>query len=155
AKVVGVTATPCRGDGRGLGGVFQRLIETADIPALQVAGHLAAVVTYAPSRPDLAGVHIRRGDYVEHELETAVNTAKLVGDLLEHWLRLARGRRTVVFCVTVKHSLHVRDRFREAGILAEHIDGTTPIEERDAILRKLARGEIDVITNCAVLTEGV
>jgi superfamily II DNA or RNA helicase len=154
ALIIGITATPCRGDGRGLGGIFQRLIETVDIPALVGAGHLVPIVTYAPSQPDLESVHVRRGDYVQGELEAAVNTAKLVGDIVEHWLRIARGRPTVVFGTTVKHSIHIRDCFCEAGIMAEHLDGNKPVEERDAILAKLASGQIDVLTNCAVLTEG-
>jgi superfamily II DNA or RNA helicase len=154
AKLVGVTATPCRADGRGLGGVFQRMIETVDLPALQAAGYLVPVVTYAPSQPDLRGVHVRQGDYVTAEVEERVDTQKLVGDIVEHWLRLARGRPTVVFCASVRHSIHVRDRFREAGIMAEHLDGEMPAEERDILLAKLASGEIEVITNCGVLTEG-
>jgi superfamily II DNA or RNA helicase len=152
-KVIGVTATPCRADGRGLGGVFKRLIETVDIPTLQAAGHLVPVQTYAPSTPDLRGIRVR-GDYVPEELEPAVNTRQLVGDIVEHHLRLAHGRPTVVFCASVAHSVHVRDRFREAGVMAEHLDGKTPAAERDALLAKLASGEVEVLTNCGVLTEG-
>jgi DNA or RNA helicases of superfamily II len=78
ARLVGVTATPCRADGRGLGGVFEQMIETVDIPGLQAAGYLVPVQTYAPSRPDLRGVPVRQGDYVTSELEAAVNTQQLV-----------------------------------------------------------------------------
>jgi DNA repair protein RadD len=154
ARLVGVTATPCRADGRGLGGVFEQMIETVNIPGLQAAGYLVPVQTYAPSRPDLRGVPVRQGDYVTSELEAAVNTQQLVGDIVEHHLRLARGRPTAVFCASVRHSIHVRDRFREAGTIAEHLDGETPNEERDALLAKLASGEIEVISNCGVLCEG-
>ena len=142
-------------DGRGLGSVFERMIETVDIPALQAAGYLVPVQTYAPSRPDLHGIHVRQGDYVTSELEACGQHAaarRRHRRALD--LRLARGRPTAVFCASVKHSIHIRDRFREAGIMAEHLDGETPNEERDAILAKLASGEIEVLTNCAVLTEG-
>jgi superfamily II DNA or RNA helicase len=60
----------------------------------------------------------------------------------------------VVFATGVAHSLHLRDEFRRAGVLAEHIDGTTPIEERDKILADLAAGTVDVVCNAMVLIEG-
>ena len=83
-----------------------------------------------------------------------MNTDRLVGDIIEHWHRLGEGRRTVVFTVNVAHSLHIRNEFRRSGVLAEHIDGGTPIEERKAILAGFAAGNVDVVCNCAVLTEG-
>ena len=85
---------------------------------------------YAPSRPDLTGVPVARGDYVERLLAERVNTPKLVGDIVTHILRHARGRPTVVFATSVAHSVHIRDELQLAGITAEHIDGKTPVEER-------------------------
>jgi hypothetical protein len=79
---------------------------------------------------------------------------KLVGDIVSHWHRLAEGRRTVVFATGVQHSIHIRDEFIKSGVSAEHLDGATPKDERDDILRKLACGAIDVVTNAMVLTEG-
>jgi DNA repair protein RadD len=154
AIVLGLTATPCRGDGRGLGASFDMLVECPGVQELIDLGFLVATKVYAPSTPDLCGVRVERGDYVERQLAERVDTPKLVGDVVEHWHRLADGRRTVVFATGVGHSIHIRDEFRRSGIAAEHIDGTTPVEERDAILARLSRGEIDVITNCMVLTEG-
>jgi DNA repair protein RadD len=154
AVILGLTATPCRGDGRGLGNVFQMLIECPSVAELIANGYLVGTNVYAPTRPDLTGVHVRRGDYVESELAARMNTAKLVGDVVEHWLRLGERRPTVVFAVDVAHSVHLRNEFRDAGVLAEHLDGSTPIEERDRILAQLASGTIDVVTNCMVLTEG-
>lgn len=154
AIVIGLTATPCRGDGRGLGTAFNTLIEGADIAELTAAGYLVPARVYAPSRPDLAGVRVERGDYVEKQLAAAVDRPQLVGDIVEHWLRLAERRATVVFATGVAHSVHVRDEFRRHGVMAEHLDGSTPAEQRDAILAGLAVGRLDVVTNAAVLTEG-
>jgi len=154
AAVIGLTATPCRGDGRGLGGIFDVLIECQDVATLTAAGYLVPAQIYAPSQPDLAGVRVERGDYVERQLAERVDTAQLVGDIVEHWLRLAERRRTVVFATGVGHSVHLRDEFRRAGVLAEHIDGSTPIEERDAILGLLAAGNVEIVSNAMVLTEG-
>ena len=58
------------------------------------------------------------------------------------------------FAVSVQHSIHIRDEFVKSGVRCEHIDGTTPKPERDASLARLASGEIEVVTNCMVLTEG-
>ena len=154
ARIVGLTATPCRGDGRGLGNTFELLIEGASVAEL-VAGHwLVQTKVYAPSRPDLTGIQVRRGDYVEDQLAAKVNTAQLVGDIVEHWHKLGECRRTVVFAVNVAHSVHIRNEFRRSGVLAEHIDGSTPLEERNSILKQLATGKIEIVTNCQVLTEG-
>jgi superfamily II DNA or RNA helicase len=154
AIILGLTATPCRADGRGLGNVFQGLIEAPSVAELTAAGYLVPAKIYAPVRPDLTNVQVRRGDYVEGQLAERVNTAKLVGDIVEHWHRLGHGRRTVVFAVNVAHSVHIRDEFRRSGVLAEHLDGSTPIEERKRILAGFAAGTIDIVCNCAVLTEG-
>jgi DNA repair protein RadD len=154
ATIIGLTATPCRGDGKGLGNVFEELIEAATVSELIQGGFLVPTRVYAPVRPDLTGIPVGRGDYVEWQLAERLNTAQLVGDIIEHWHKLADRRRTVVFAVDRAHSVHLRDEFRRSGVLAEHIDGATPIEERDAILEKLARDVVEVVCNCAVLTEG-
>src|SRR4030095_11191457 len=83
-----------------------------------------------------------------------MDTAKWVGDVATHWFRHVVRRKTVIFATSVAHSVHLRDEFRKLGALAEHIDGSTLKDERDAILTKLARGEIEIVTNCQVLTEG-
>jgi superfamily II DNA or RNA helicase len=154
AVVLGVTATPCRGDGKGLGNVFDVLIESATVAELIAGGYLVKARVYAPSRPDLTGVQIRAGDYVESQLAQRVDKPELVGDIVTHWLKLAAARTTIVFATSVAHSVHIRDEFRRSGILAEHIDGTTPAEERKEILARLEAGKVEVVSNCAVLTEG-
>jgi superfamily II DNA or RNA helicase len=154
AVVVGLTATPCRGDGKGLGNLFEELVETPNIGELVELGHLVPTTVYAPSIPDLTGVKVERGDYVESQLAQRMDDAQLVGDVVTHWHRLASDRQTVVFASGVAHSVHLRDEFRRTGVWAEHIDGSTPTEERDAILARLADGRVQVVTNCNVLTEG-
>ena len=154
AIIVGLTATPCRGDGRGLGKVFDILVEGPPVAELIEAGHLVPARIYAPSQPDLSGIAVARGDYVESQLAERVDKPELIGDAVSNWLRVAERRRTVVFATGVAHSLHLRDEFRRNGIVAEHIDGSTPIEERAAILAALASGAAEVCCNAMVLTEG-
>jgi superfamily II DNA or RNA helicase len=153
ATVIGITATPTRSDGRGLGDIFEILIECQPVAELIAGGFLVGTKVFAPTTPDLTGVRVERGDYVERELAPRMDQAELVGDVISHWLRLAERRRSVVFASSVGHSV-LRDEFRRAGVVAEHIDGSTPADERDAILAGLSTGNIEVVTNYGVLTEG-
>jgi DNA repair protein RadD len=155
AIVLGPTATPCRGDGRGLGNVFEKIIEAPQIAELIKLGYLVKPKIYAPPPPNLRGVEVAAtGDYVIHQLSDRVNTDVLVGDLIEHWLKHAGRRRTIVFAVDVAHSVHIARDFVRSGVRAEHVDGSTPQEERQAILARLASGETEVVSNCMILTEG-
>ena len=154
ATILGATATPCRGDGRGLGGIFETMIEAPQVPELIALGYLVGTRTYAPIDPDLTGVHTVAGDYVEDQLAERMDRAELIGDIVTHWHKYSERRRTVAFCVNVAHSIHLCDEFVRAGVRCEHIDGSTPKDERDATLARLASGEIQIVTNCMVLTEG-
>jgi DNA repair protein RadD len=154
AALLGMTATPCRGDGRGLGNIFDTMIECPQVADLIVGGFLVRSRVYAPVDPDLRGVRTQQGDYVVGQLERRMNTDALVGDIVEHWLKYGERRRTVCFAVGVEHSVHIRNEFLQADVRAEHLDGSTSISEREAILARLASGETEVVTNCMVLTEG-
>src|SRR5262249_7353365 len=126
AIVIGLTATPCRGDGRGLGNVFDTMIECPQIGELITLGHLVKLKIFAPAPPDLRGVETAStGDYVIHQLSDRMNTDPLVGDIVEHWLRHSGRRRTVIFAVDIAHSVHIRNELIKSGVKAEHIDGST------------------------------
>src|SRR5262245_37558518 len=131
AVLIGLTATPCRGDGRGLGGIFNCLIEAPQIPDLIELGYLVKTRVYAPIKPNLCGVRIRRGDYVEDELAERMDNPKLVGDIVTHWHKYGQRRKTVAFACNVAHSLHIRDEFVRSSVRAEHLDGETPKDDRD------------------------
>ena len=154
AAVIGLTATPCRGDGRELGNIFTKLIECPQVEELIGLGVLVRSRVYAPVDPDLTGVRTQNGDYVINQLASRMNTDKLVGDIVTHWLQYGERRRTVVFAVDVAHSVHIRNEMMRARVRAEHLDAGTPIREREAILARLAAGETELVTNCMVLTEG-
>jgi DNA repair protein RadD len=109
---------------------------------------------YAPVIPDLKGVKTQTGDYVVSQLAHRMNTDALVGDIVTHWHRHGERRKTVAFAVDVAHSVHIRDEFVRACVRAEHLDGNTPIKEREAILARLESGETELVSNCQVLTEG-
>jgi DNA repair protein RadD len=154
ATLLGLTATPCRGDGRGLGGIFETIIECPQVAQLIEQGHLVRTRVYAPVDPDLRGVKVQAGDYVETQLAERMDRPKLIGDIVTHWHKFSERRKTVAFACSVAHSIHIRDEFVKSGVRAEHIDGATPKAERDASLERLANGEIELVSNCMVLTEG-
>jgi DNA repair protein RadD len=154
AVLLGATATPARGDGRGLGGIFDVIVETPQVAELIEQKYLVRTRVYAPNDPDLEGVRVQAGDYVESQLAERMDRPKLVGDIVTHWHKYGERRKSVAFAVNVAHSIHLRDEFVKSGVRAEHIDGSTPKPDRDAALSRLASGETELITNCAVLGEG-
>jgi DNA repair protein RadD len=154
AMLLGMTATPCRGDGRGLGNIFTAMVEVPQIAELIEQGYLVPSRVYAPVDPNLKGVRTSQGDYVIGQLSMRMNTPQLVGDIVLHWHKFGERRRTVAFAVDIAHSVHIAREFVNAGVRAEHLDGGTPIAEREAILARLESGETELVSNCMVLTEG-
>jgi DNA repair protein RadD len=152
---LGLTATPCRGDGRGLGNIFDVLIEAPQTNELITLGTLVPAKVFAPVFRDIAkGVATSQGDYVISALSKRMNADELVDDIVTEWLAHGEGRPTVAFSVDVAHAVHIRDRFRQAGIAAEYVSGETPVSQRDQILAALVSGATKVVANCMVLTEG-
>jgi len=152
--VIGLTATPARGDGKGLGEIYDDLIVSVSMSDLVKQGHLVPARYFAPSKPDLSKLKTSKGDYVVKELEKRVDKPQLVGEVIENWLNIAPDRQTVVFCVTRSHARHVLDEFLLRGIKAGYLDGDTPLEERKQVLADIASGDIQVLVNIFVATFG-
>lgn len=151
--LVGLTATPCRLDGSGLG-CFETMVIGSGARELTADGWLVPSKVYAPSRPDLGGVHTRAGDYIAAELQAAMDKPKLTGDIVQHWLKLANGMTTVCFAAGVEHSKKVVAEFVANGVPAAHLDADTPKDERERILNDLEQKRLLVVSNCGILTEG-
>lgn len=154
AVVIGLTATPVRGDGRGLGHIFEHMVMSPTIGELTQLGYLVPVRYFAPSMPDLEGVKVRAGDYVQEELGKAMDKPKLIGDIVTNFLRICPDRQTVLFASSVAHSIHAAEAFNAAGIKAAHLDGNTPADLRDATLNDLRHKRIQILCNCMLVTEG-
>lgn len=155
AKLIGLTATPARGDGRCLGEVYQEIVLGESIASLTEQGYLVPLRYYIPTKPDLSALKVRGGDYVESELGGFMDKPQLVGDIIKHWKRLASDRSTVVFCSGISHSKHVTEEFLKHGIRAEHLDGETPTSERAEILSRVSSGETQVLCNVFVASYGL
>ncbi len=154
ALVMGLTATPRRLDGRGLGQLFEAMVRTPDIPDLIKLGYLVRPRVIAPSVPDLREIGVSKGDYKLDELAAAMDQPKLVGDIIEHWQEWSSDRKTIVFASSVQHSRHVRDRFEAIGVPVAHIDGETELPLRLEAFRDFESGKVQVLTNFGVCTEG-
>lgn len=152
AKIVGLTATPGRHDGRPLGMTFERLIEIETVRGLIDKGYLVPANYYAPSVPDLRRVRTVAGDYNKKQLEERMEP--LLGDIIEHWLQHAYTRRTVVFATGVGQSVYLAERFRAVGVTAEHCDGTADQAHREGIFQRFRDGETQVLCNVDLATYG-
>ena len=159
AKLLPVTATPCRLDGKGLGlaagGFCDSLVLGPAMRELIEAGALSPYRIYAPPNAlDLSGIKTRAGDYAKDQLAGAVDKPMITGDAVQHYHRLVPGKRAVAFCVSVEHARHVAAEFAASGVSSEFLDGTMEPAERDRILKAFEAGSVKVLTSCDIVSEG-
>lgn len=151
-KILGLSATPGRHDGRGLGSMFEHIIKVATVRELTEQGFLVPVRYYGPSEPDLAKIKIVAGEYSKKG--AAERMEPLLGDIPAHWLKLAPDRRTAVFAMNVGQSVYLADEFRRHGVSAEHADGSMDDVTRDGVFDRLRSGETQVLCNVGLATYG-
>jgi DNA repair protein RadD len=159
ARLLGVSATPCRLDGKGLGvgsdGFFDDIVIGPSVQELIDRGRLAKPVVYAPDKQaDLSGVKKRGGDYVTGQLAARMDQAALTGDAVEHYRKYCNGAPAIAFTVTTEHAAHVVADFKKAGFQAAVLTGATPDKERAMMIRDLGRGALHVLASCNVVSEG-
>ncbi len=157
ARIFGVTATPNRGDKKGLRAVFDNVADQVRLGELIASGHLVPPRTFVIDvgvQDKLKAVRKTVSDFDMAEVAEIMDRAPITEEVIRHWQEKAAGRPTVVFCSTVAHADHVAEAFNAAGIPTGLVHGDLPSEARRNILAAFATGEIRIITNVAVLTEG-
>jgi superfamily II DNA or RNA helicase len=154
ARVLGVTATPVRLSGEGLGECFDSMVVGPSVTGLIAEGALAPFRVFCPPTIDTGGMHTRMGDFVRTELTARSDTPTVTGDAVQHYQRLAPGRAAVVFCVNIKHAEHVAEQFTAAGVSAHSVDGTMDRGLRREIVTAFTRGQLQVLTSCDLVSEG-
>ena len=155
AYVVGLTATPARTDGRGLGDVFESIVLGPRVAWLIEQGYLSRFRTLAPpSQVDTEGVHRRYGDFAKGEIEARVDRPVIVGDAIEHYRSLVRGP-CLVYCVSRSHAHHVEEAYRSHGIDAHYCAGDTLPKERKRIVEGFRSGRPPVIVSVDLFGEGL
>lgn len=153
--LVGFTATPYRGDKRGLGEVFERIVYSRSIGEMIQKGVLCDLAGFRVStETDLTDVATRRGDFTIDELSKRVNEAHRNSIVVRAYRELVPGRRCLVFCADVAHARELAAMFQREGVPARAVWGEMPEAERRGALTDLREGRAPVITNCNVLTEG-
>ena len=154
-KRVGVTATPERMGGKGLRDVNDILIEGVTAKWLIAHGYLSPYDYFAPA-VTLPKFHIRRGEYDQREINSFFqkNVKTIYGDVLKQYKRLADGKQAICYLSGIEVSEAVAERFSTDGIRAAHIDGNTPKAERDRIVEAFRRGEIRILCNVDLISEG-
>ena len=151
AKLLGVTATPCRSDGRGLGEHYQSMVLGPSAAWLTEHGYLAPARVFAPPGFDSTGLRKRMGDF---DMTQAADRVQL-GDCLSHYQQHLSGQTAIAFCCSVAHAEAVAGLFRSAGIAAASIDGSMDATTRRRLLSDLGDGRLKVLTSCQLIGEGV
>jgi DNA repair protein RadD len=157
AEIVGFTATPNRGDGKGLRSVFNNCAHQIELATLIREGFLVRPKSYVIDLgvgDQLDKVTKRGKEYDMQEVASIMDRQVINNRIVDEWKEKAGGRKTVVFCSTVAHAAHVCDAFVTAGIKSNYVTGETDKDERAAMLYDLEFGDTQVIVNVAVLTEG-
>ena len=153
--LVGFTATPNRGDNVALNQVFQQIAYQKDLREMIDAGWLCPPRAFrVETGTDLSSVHVRQGDYITGELSYVLDEEGRNKMVVESYLAHARGRKALVFAIDVAHAHHLAEYFNESNIPAAAVTGKTSKDERAAILEAFDEGELRVVCNCMVLTEG-
>ncbi len=161
AQVLGLTATPYRMDGRGLADYFASMVVIAKPSDLFADGFLAEPKVYT-APPGIAAELVKRtkgkrksnGDFSHKDLAKIVDSAMLLGSVVDEGIRLAPSVPKLVFAGSVKHSLSIVRKFKRRGITAAHVDSETDADERVRILEAFSTGAIEVVSNVNVLSEG-
>lgn len=151
-RFVGLSATPWR---KGMGRVWQDLVVPVTIKDLIEAKLLSQFTAFAPDVPDLSGVKVSKGEYVESQLAELMGEAKLVGHVVENWLANGQNRPTLCFGVNCNHAQEMAASFERAGVASAYVDAFTDSVQRGRINRKFRDGEIRVICSVRTMTTGV
>lgn len=161
AKKLGVTATPWRMNHMGFSELYDRIIVSKSIKEFIADGWLAPYLYY--SIKDNSKVHDdinsieefdAEGDYKTSALERVMDTTTIRANLLKSYLKLAKGKKGIIYSVSRKHSDHICAEFKAEGINIVRIDSETPREERRLYVQRFKKGLIDIIVNVDIFSEG-
>jgi len=155
ARILGVTATPERLDGRGLSELYDVLVEGPKLQALIEAGFLSDFRYFCPPIEGLKDVPRRGTEYAAGELQAWLERRKIYGHALEHYRKYADGRPALVYCRSIKAAAATADRFSAGGYRFENIDGNMTHKRRRMLINALRTGEIHGLTSCDLITYGL
>jgi DNA repair protein RadD len=155
ARLIGVTATPIRLDGRGLVEHYESMVVGPSAQWLTDNGFLSQAKVLAPPGIQTSGLRKKMGDFDMKQAEGLLQEGQAMGDCLTHYRQHLDGQTAIAFCCSVAHSQAVAGLFQTNGVAAASIDGKMDVNRRRSLLASLGRGEIKVLTSCALIGEGV
>ena len=151
--LLGVTATAFRGDGKEMGGVFDKVVYERSILAMIMGGYLVDARAHkVATHTDISEIHTTAGDFNNKELSERINNSARNHIVVNGYEAHCRGRKAIVFCCDIQHSQDMARVFQAAGHKAKAVWGDDP--DRAETLAAFARGDVQIICNCNVLTEG-
>lgn len=160
-RFLGLTATPCRLDGRSFTDLFEVLVQSWSIPAFIEEGRLS-VYDYVGLRVDSVTRRLVQsmrkrgadGDFQLKEMDTLFNRRPGIERLLHTKRTFAEGRKGIVYAINIDHAHRISDCYNENGIKACAIDARTPLIERNRLIEAFKAGELEVMVNVDVFSEG-
>lgn len=154
SKNIGLSATPKRSDGKGLGDIYEVMVKGPPMRWLIENGYLADYRYYAPGMMDMSGVKHRAGDYDRHEVDTILEKSTVYGNAVKHYRQLAEGKQCIVFCNSIKSSKESMQKFADEGYICAHVDGEMPLKVRDQIIEDYKAKKIKILFSVDLVGEG-
>jgi superfamily II DNA or RNA helicase len=152
---LGFTATPIRLNRGGLGEIYEDLITSVSTKWLIENNYLAPYKYYSVKLADTSGLHIKAGDYKSDEVAELMQNKEIYGHTVEQWERLAKGKKTIVYCASVEASKMTANEFSSAGYISYSLDGNSPKNERQNVMERFRSGEIKILCNAELFGEGL
>lgn len=158
ARILGVTASPIRLSGQGFTDSFDTLITSKSIAEFIQDGYLAPIRYLGKSKTfskvDLSGVSIVEGDYAPTQLSKEMRDDVVMANLIKSYINHAQGKKMIVFAVDRVHSKDITKRYQDEGFVAAHLDAKTTPRSRKEIINKFKNGEIQILSNVNIVSEG-
>lgn len=154
ALKLGFTASPWRMNGKGFADIYDEMVEGPDVSWLIENEFLAPFDYYAPTLADIEALRkSSNGDYSQKSMDIAFERA-IWGDVVKHYRKLADGQQAILYAHSIGISQVIADEFNRNGIKAVHVDGKTPKKQREEIMEQFKAGDIKVLTNVDIVSEG-
>lgn len=154
-RLIGVTATPERLSGEGLGETFDDMVMGPSTAELIDMGRLSPFRLFAPSQAiDLSSLKQRGGDFAKNETAALLDKPAIIGSAVDEYRKIMPGAPAVAFCVSIEHAHHTAEQFRAAGFTAQSIDGNMDKTIRRGLVADFGAGRVQVLTSCDIVSEG-
>lgn len=154
AYVLMFTGTPVRLNGDGFDDIADDLVVGKSVKWLQEHGNIANFKYYAPSMIDNSVLKKRGGEFTKDSVDQSMKSV-IYGDVIKHYEKLAKGKQAIVYTHSVEASHLVSDTFNQAGYQSQAVSGKTPKNEREEAMRAFRDGDLKIMVNCELFTEGI